>query len=90
MLDLKALHQKCYRHRAAVEVSEQCGCFGCLRIFAATEITEWVRRDADQTAVCPYCESDTVLPGSEVELTPELLAVMGHEWLGESPDSQEP
>lgn len=82
MLNVKALHDECTHHRVALEKSTRCGCFSCLQIFSPSEITEWVRRDQDQTAVCPYCGIDSVLPGSKVELTPELLAVMQAEWFG--------
>ena len=80
MIDLKTLHGKSIHHRAALEASPLCGCFSCLRIFSPSEITEWVARDQDQTAVCPHCQTDSVLPSSEVELTTELLSVMRAEW----------
>lgn len=79
-LVLEALHGKSIQHRAAVEASQQCGCFCCLRLFSPSAIKEWVKRDGDQTAICPFCSVDSVLPGSEVELTDAMLLSMQQRW----------
>ena len=40
-----------------------CGCFKCLEKFEVTEITEWT--DGEQTALCPKCSNDSVIPHTE-------------------------
>jgi hypothetical protein len=79
-VDLETLHRKSARHRAAVEASTLCGCFCCLRMYPPSEIKTWVARDDNDTAVCPHCSVDSVLPSSEVEITPELLTAMHDRW----------
>lgn len=39
----------------------ECGCFGCLAVFPAAEVIDWI--DDGLTPVCPYCGSDALLPG---------------------------
>lgn len=80
MLHLKAIHKKCAYHKQALLKSPLCGCFHCLRIYAPSEIKEWVARDDYQTAICPHCSIDAVLPSTEIDLTPELLSVMQARW----------
>jgi hypothetical protein len=80
MFDLKAIHEKSSFHRAALAASPFCGCFYCLEIYAPGEIKEWVGRDGEQTAICPHCSIDAVLPSTEVDLTPALLKAMQARW----------
>jgi hypothetical protein len=47
-------------NRGMVESSRTVGCYFCGKIFKPAEITEWV--DKADTAICPYCEVDAVLP----------------------------
>lgn len=61
-----------FKNHSDIEAAKQCGCFYCLNIFPSNEIREWV--DDHQTALCPRCSVDSVVPESpEVTLTPELL-----------------
>lgn len=48
-------------NRKRVSLQGQCGCFFCMRTFASSDIKEWV--DDNQTALCPHCDTDSVLPG---------------------------
>lgn len=41
------------------KVSE-CACYYCCKVFKPSEIKEWV--DKNDTALCPYCSVDAVLP----------------------------
>jgi hypothetical protein len=36
------------------------GCFYCIPVFDVEEIEEWI--DGGQTALCPHCGIDSVLP----------------------------
>jgi hypothetical protein len=59
---VKSAHYDCSLHRALVERSKLVGCFHCMTIFPPSEITEWI--DNEETAICPYCGIDAVLPDS--------------------------
>jgi hypothetical protein len=52
-------HRFSSHHRIALEKDIKCGCFYCLKIFNPSEITEWC--DNEETALCPYCEIDSVI-----------------------------
>src|SRR5437762_2132181 len=56
---LIALHKTSMHHRNSLSTVEICGCFYCLREFNFHQITRWV--DDDDTALCPFCEIDSVL-----------------------------
>ena len=58
--ELKEIHDKSSYHRDAIEKSLWCGCFYCLNTFRPEEIEEWI--DKSQTALCPKCGIDSVLP----------------------------
>lgn len=73
--ELKNLHKLSFHHRAKIEASQQCGCFYCLNRFGPKEIEDWV--DGEQTARCPHCFVDSVLPDQP---TDEILAAMRERW----------
>lgn len=52
-----------WKARSKLEASEACGCYFCLKIYNPNEIDEWI--DDEQTAICPYCGIDSVLPYDE-------------------------
>lgn len=54
-----ALEAATTRNRALVEESGTCLCYGCLRAFPAAE-AQWV--DGGQTAACPRCGCESVVP----------------------------
>ena len=57
-------HNKSSNHRDEIELSETCGCFHCLAIFAPKNIDEWVDEDDQKigtTALCPRCGIDSVI-----------------------------
>lgn len=66
-------------NRASVAQAVNVGCYFCLRTFAAGEVKEWV--DQDNTALCPHCGIDSVLP--EVTDTAFLSAAHEH-WFSAS------
>jgi hypothetical protein len=76
---IRDAHGFAVRHRALIEGSGVCGCFYCLETFAPPEITEWV--DNGQTALCPKCGIDSVLPSaSGYPLDPDFLMQMNEHW----------
>lgn len=49
---------------------ESVGCFHCLKTFPPKEIKLWA--DGGETAVCPYCEVDTVVNCSDEQSLKEM------------------
>jgi hypothetical protein len=82
--DVKKTHQYSSRHRKYVLQSETCGCFYCFALFPPSEIVEWVDDDdsgVGQTALCPSCGIDAVLPDSAARpLNSEFLQRMHEYW----------
>jgi hypothetical protein len=78
--ELKVAHKACMRNRDDLEISGICGCFYCLAIFRPSLVKSWV--DDEQTALCPYCSIDSVLPSSKHAkwVTDEFLAAMNKRW----------
>ena len=64
-------------NRRNVLVADVCGCFYCLRMFHPSTITEWVDENEEgvgQTALCPHCGIDSVIPSVPSRpVTHELL-----------------
>jgi hypothetical protein len=75
--EFHSAHYDCSLHRKAMERSERVGCFYCLRLFQPSDITEWI--DNGETALCPYCGIDAVLPDSAA-ISPEFLKAMHDYW----------
>jgi DNA-directed RNA polymerase subunit RPC12/RpoP len=86
--DLASIHRYCSHHRPLLERSAHAGCISCGATFAPAEIREWVRgeessaaRDADETAKCPRCGVDAVLPSAApVALDARTLAALQAYW----------
>ena len=47
--------------RKLVTVPQKCGCFYCCSIFDSSEIKDWTYDIPEYTALCPYCEIDSVI-----------------------------
>lgn len=68
-------------HRTEVEGSSICGCFYCLHIFPPSSITEWIKNDRNEFAMCPKCGIDAVLgDASGYPITKEFLEEMNKYW----------
>jgi len=77
-MDIIEAHEHSSYHLEAVMESETCGCFCCCRIYSPTEIYEWC--DGGQTALCPKCGIDSVLPDKLVSFDKEFLKKMEQHW----------
>ena len=73
---LERAHKFSSNHRHLLENSAVCGCFHCGEMFTSDEITSWI--DNDQTALCPVCGIDSILPSNtgKFELCPIFLSKM--------------
>ena len=82
-IDLAYAHEQCNGNRKKLTKASVCGCFYCLRIYDPKEIV-W-ESDEDNTAMCPYCGIDSVLPESaNLPVTKALLKKMREFWFTES------
>lgn len=75
------LHKTSSKHRGLIEASLKCGCFYCGMGFPSSAIKEWT--DGGQTAFCPGCGVDSVLPG---QVNKDILDAMRQRWFEESAD----
>ena len=76
-LDPVLEHDRCRLHRAELLASNECGCFYCLALFTPGEIDEWC--DEGETALCPRCGIDSVIP-ARVGVDVEFLRRMHRRW----------
>ena len=69
-------------NKGELQKSRKCGCFYCLKIFYTKEIKEWIEeKSGEETAICPYCDVDSVIAESEeYQLNKELLNYMYNIW----------
>jgi len=80
MIDYIEAHKYSSNHKQALLKDEKCGCFFCLTIFSPKDIREWIP-DKSGTAVCPYCEIDSVIgESSGYQITKEFLKKMNDYW----------
>ena len=78
---LKKIHKYSSNHREMVLTSPFCGCFSCQDSFILPRnIKKWV--DKGNTAVCPRCGVDAILPGLGlgVSITEGFLTQMYNYW----------
>ncbi len=75
-MNFDELHKLSFRNRDVLSTATQCGCFYCKRLFAPSEIAEWTDDDGEDTALCPYCSIDSVIPDLDNTLNAELLEAM--------------
>ena len=57
-------------------LKNRCSCYHCLAEFDVKEIRQWT--DGGETAICPTCDNDSVLPISDAELLRNIQLY----WLG--------
>lgn len=48
--------------------STSCGCFTCLTVFSPRQVTNWKEEPNGRTALCPNCDSPTVLSDGTEEI----------------------
>lgn len=75
---LKLLHKTSIYNAEKLSVSEEAGCFHCIRSIFPDEITEFV--DDGKTGLCPNCGVDALLSSIDVDINTELLTLMHSLW----------
>ncbi len=69
-----AMHNK-----TQLDNTSKCGCYHCFAIFTPQEIKEWT--DDGDTAICPFCFVDAVLPEtSDFPLNKQFLEKLHAYW----------
>ena len=75
---LKELHKISSYHRGELEECGFGGCFYCRQTFNTSEVKEWI--DSQQTALCPKCGIDSVLPLDRTVDHSQTLLEMSMYW----------
>lgn len=57
---VKTVPEQSKDNRSRIQPDTDCGCYFCLTVVKGSEITDWI--DEGQTALCPRCMLDAVLP----------------------------
>jgi len=65
------------KNKQDVVNSTLCSCYYCLKVFDSNEVTKWI--DNSETAICPYCQIDSVVP---FELRMDFLEKANEYWFG--------
>jgi len=78
-------HRHCTLNDEEISASSVCGCFYCLAICTAREITDWlddrVHGIDGRTALCPKCGIDSVVgSASGYPITLAFLSAMRQRW----------
>lgn len=76
---LERLHSYCTHNKRLVEASDKCYCFYCKSTMDARDIEEYI--DSEQTALCPKCGIDAILPDRIDEpIDDNILSEMNTYW----------
>ena len=79
--DLLHAHRFSSGNRKYIKDDTVCGCFCCGKTLQGRDIAEWL--DNNQTARCPFCGTDSVLPENcGYPVTKEFLEQMNKLWFG--------
>lgn len=85
--DLDAIHQLSFGNEQLLGQSAQAGCFQCLNVFPAAEVSSWVPDKPVRTAVCPRCGIDSVLGDSMgMDISSHLLEALHNRYFSRDGD----
>lgn len=54
-----------FNNKHLLKLSNWCGCFYCLNLFSYQDISQWKNDTYDQTAICPFCGMESVIPSDD-------------------------
>lgn len=81
-MDIKIAPKLAMHNKAKLEKVSECVCYYCYKVFSPSEIKEWVDKSLD-TAICPHCSVDAVLPVYEEGEKDIVFLTKVHEyWFG--------
>ncbi len=82
--DLIAAHKWSFGNEETLKKMQLCGCFYCLNTFSSAEIEDYIEDKPYATALCPYCEIDSVIGEvSGFPISKEFLQEMYDWWFGD-------
>jgi hypothetical protein len=61
MVNINMAPKFAIHNKNTLEMVKECSCYYCFKVFSPSEIKEWVDKEQD-TAICPYCGIDAVIP----------------------------
>jgi hypothetical protein len=61
MSDISMAHVRSFQNRDRLKRRTFCSCYFCIRTFKVSDIKFWT--DHGETALCPNCDIDSILPG---------------------------
>ncbi|MBP6574018.1 MAG: hypothetical protein KA230_06200 [Flavobacteriales bacterium] len=74
---LSHAHAKTMANRKDLEATQRCGCIRCERVIHPTLIIDWIPDQRGDTAECPFCGIDAILPvGVGFPVTAEFISQM--------------
>ena len=77
-VDFDKIFRLSLNNKEALSKSKLCGCYHCGRIFSPNEVEYYMESPTEQTAACPFCEMDAVIPSTdEFPITEEKLSLLG-------------
>ena len=75
---LQKLHACSSHNRSLILSANKCYCFYCKAVFDSREIEDYA--DNGQTAICPKCSIDSVIPDSADDGIDEKVVTEMHEY----------
>ena len=60
-MEIERIHLISSNNREAVLFATRVSCYFCLKVSMSSEIKHWT--DGGNTALCPNCEIDAIIPG---------------------------
>lgn len=77
-MNLEELSKKSFKNKDEINNSEKVSCYFCLRTYDSKLVEEFCEElDGKETACCPKCWVDSVLPG---EYSKEILKQLHEKW----------
>ena len=73
------IHSYCFENEAILNQYHDCGCLYCGKKMASSDIEEWIEDKNGKTALCPFCNVDSVVPlkiDNVYELTNTMIEEM--------------
>lgn len=71
--------KRSFKNKSSIKSCNNCGCYNCKKIFSTKEIQKWT--DGWETAICPKCEIDSIIPDADdFELNEKSLNEIHNYW----------
>ena len=89
-IDHAETHKFCFGNETRISLANRAGCFGCIIIFPASDVKEWVDDRPFRSALCPKCFTDSVLADDgAVPFSLELLQAMHEKYFSVESSTKE-